>query len=405
MERKNPPGPIAKLGEARAIYDREVARLAHLLRSSPHYSRSTVAGEQAEYLIEQVRAVAFNLLISPRPHYPKLLVDTLFGPNLFPIWGPNPDFKYGWTWLDGAKRYRIWGERRTTDWASFQVTSGFWGDPGMRTLGDFTFDGMAFGEDGSYEIVVGGERCEGNWIPLDAQSGDNFIFLRRAMLDWEKESVATVHIEMLDAPDASFHLGEQQLATRIARAGVSIVNAIIQYPLTLSNLALEKVGLHRFHVVTGETEQDGGYNPGAYYAYLVYQLQPGEALVVEAKLAKPRYWGIHATDIWLQSLDYVFHQASLNGAQALPDEDGTLRFVLSLEDPGVPNWLDPAGTDYGMLQFRSYYSEAAPQVSAKLVSLASLRANLPEKTPWVTPEARRDSLRRRARALLQHYSN
>lgn len=404
MERKNPPGTIATLAQAREIYDAEMVSLARLLRTSPHYAKSKVAGEQAEFLIEQIGAVAFNLLISPQPHYPKLLVDTMFGPNLFPIWGPNPDFKYGWTWLDGRKRYRLWGERGTTDWASFQVASGFWGDPGLKTLGDFTFDDMQFDSDGGYEIVMGGERCPGNWIPLDPESGENFIFLRRAMLDWETEQVATVRIEMIDAPDEPLHLDETRLATRIARAGVGMVNSIIQYPLALSNLALEKAGLHRFHIVTATSEQDTGYNPGAYYAYLVYHLQPGEALVVEAKLVNPRYWGIHATDIWLQSLDYVFHQASLNGAQSCADADGVVRFVLSLDDPGVPNWLDPVGTDYGMLQFRSYYSEAQPQISARVVPLASLRAALPADTRSVPPAERREAMRRRARSLLQHYS-
>ena len=405
MIRRDPPGTIATLGQARKIYDEETAKFAHLLRTSPHYAKSKTSGEQAEFLIEQTRAVAFNLLISPLPHYPKLLVDTMFGPNLFPVWGPNPDFKYGWTWLDGRKRYRLWGERGTTDWASFQVASGFWGDPQLKTLGDFTFDDMEFSSDGSYEIVMGGERCPGNWIPLDPESGENFIFLRRAMLDWENEKVATVRIEMIDEPDEPFHLDETRLATRIARASVSMVNALIQYPLTLSNLALDAVGMHRFHVVGGSSEQNDGYNPGAYYAYLVYQLQAGQAVVVEAKLANPRYWGIHATDIWLQSLDYVFHQASLNGAQAMVDADGIVRFVLSLEDPGVPNWLDPVGTDYGMLQFRSYYGEAQPQISARVVPLESVRTALAPDTPVISAAQRQTAMRLRARSLLKHYSS
>ena len=63
---------------------------------------------------------------------------------------------------------------------------------------------------------------------------------------------------------------------------------------------------------------------------------------------------------------YVGRAASLTEAGdyvVLLKADGSVQFVLSLEDPGVPNWLDPVGTDYGMLQFRSYYSTAQPQVS------------------------------------------
>ncbi len=43
---------------------------------------------------------------------------------------------------------------------------------------------------------------------------------------------------------------------------------------------------------------------------------------------------------WWETVDYARHQSSLNGHQAVVDDDGTLRVVIAHKDPGVANWLD-----------------------------------------------------------------
>ena len=50
--------------------------------------------------------------------------------------------------------------------------------------------------------------------------------------------------------------------------------------------------------------------------------------------------------LW-NSVDWLNRQSSLNAHQARLDGDGRLRAVIALEDPGVPNWLDPGGFDNG----------------------------------------------------------
>ena len=46
---------------------------------------------------------------------------------------------------------------------------------------------------------------------------------------------------------------------------------------------------------------------------------------------------------WWETIDYANHQSSLNGFQAVLDDDGVFRAVVSARDPGVANWLDTAG--------------------------------------------------------------
>ena len=78
--------------------------------------------------------------------------------------------------------------------------------------------------------------------------------------------------------------------------------------------------------------------------------------------------------------------------------DGRFRAVIALEDPGVPNWLDPAGYKEGGIYGRWYDCDSEPLPTIKRVKLASLRDHLPSDTPVVTPEQRAEELRIRVRA-------
>jgi hypothetical protein len=52
--------------------------------------------------------------------------------------------------------------------------------------------------------------------------------------------------------------------------------------------------------------------------------------------------------VWLR-LQEIYRLSSTNGHYAKISSDGKFRAVISLEDPGVPNWLDPAGFKQGTI--------------------------------------------------------
>jgi hypothetical protein len=78
--------------------------------------------------------------------------------------------------------------------------------------------------------------------------------------------------------------------------------------------------------------------------------------------------------------------------------DGKLRAVIALEDPGVPNWLDPAGFKQGTVYGRWYDCDSNPLATIKRVPLAKVRDYLPRDTPVVTREQRAAELSERVRA-------
>ena len=74
---------------------------------------------------------------------------------------------------------------------------------------------------------------------------------------------------------------------------------------------------------------------------------------------------------------------------------GVIRIVLSIEDPGIPNWLDTVGLHKGCIDFRYPLARSQPISSCSLLPLADLRDRLPDGTRAVTAAMRRDRLARR----------
>jgi hypothetical protein len=80
-----------------------------------------------------------------------------------------------------------------------------------------------------------------------------------------------------------------------------------------------------------------------------------------------------------------------------------MRLVVAHDDPGVPNWLDPEGTERGTLALRFLFAEQLPEIRFERVALASLREALPDSTPRISREERSARLAQRDRSLQQRY--
>lgn len=89
--------------------------------------------------------------------------------------------------------------------------------------------------------------------------------------------------------------------------------------------------------------------------------------------------------------------SSLNNKQTLANPDGSYTFVLSIQDPGVHNWVDPVGQNEGTIMVRwqslpASAQDGGPQVSARVVKLTDLSTVLPADTRWVSAAERQQQL-------------
>jgi hypothetical protein len=130
-----------------------------------------------------------------------------------------------------------------------------------------------------------------------------------------------------------------------------------------------------------------------------FQLDDDEALIIATDLPEKRpYWNIQLNDPYFNTIEYVYRLSSTNGHFAKVATDGRFYAVIALTDPGVPNWLDPAGFREGGIYGRWYDCDSEPLPTITRVKLAELREHLPADTPTVTPQERAEELRQRVRA-------
>lgn len=102
-------------------------------------------------------------------------------------------------------------------------------------------------------------------------------------------------------------------------------------------------------------------------------------------------------------MDYRYHQISLTTKQAYQSKDGFYRFIISRDDPGYENWLDPAGasTVFSFMRWQGLSDciEELPAPLTKEVKFADLKEEL-KCEPRFTKEQRAKQLEARHKAAL-----
>jgi hypothetical protein len=389
------PAQAAWLRYRRTLEEQRERFLKHDFASDP------LLRAQGLYFLQSQEVSAFNLYVAPRQQYPALYVQSFFMP-LELSWGlPNPDFLNHNGFLDGAHTYRIHGNRRGSYWSTLQVFRGFWGDEAQGTLAHVDFDELPESADGRFEIFLGpnppAQPGGRHWVKLDPGIRNVMLALRETFYDWQRDQPLEIHIEILDRdPAAPVTFDEAELAARIEKARKW---AIASFELAMRGASPRPP--NQFVLATGARQQGG--NPLGSWLTMLYDVKPDEALILEMPVIEARYWGFQLGSVWGQTTDYSYHQSSLNGAQARLDADGRFRAVLALEDPGVPNWLDPAGVPKGMALLRFYKSDEPVVPTVAKVKRADVRRHLPADTPLVSAEQRRRELEARRIASLRRY--
>jgi hypothetical protein len=330
------------------------------------------------------------------PDHPDFVaaVNTVFNAS-----STHPDFLYLQACVDAAGVYRISGVRGTALFVHGDIAAGGLGvmDELGPSVGQFDLDALNVKDDGSFDILLSAERpagYTGNWVRLDPRARN--IVLRQASYDWGQEVDGRFAIERLDRPLNPVRLSAAETARRLRR--------LADYPKRYSAMWLKHMAAMRSRGLINRFEVDDwagrGGAAGQYYYQGLFELKPGEVLVLESALPERcLYWNMQLSDPLWNAVDWLNRQSSLNGRQTRLDSDGRLRAVIALEDPGVPNWLDPGGFDNVSIMIRWNRSSSGPTPTLKPVPAAELRRHLPADTPIVTPAQREEALRARRRGV------
>lgn len=347
------------------------------------------------FLFSQI-AVAYVGRMHNDPKYPDFapMYNQIFNQGF-----PNPDDSYYLTPIDDDGIYKISGFRGTVRLIYFEVGSGTAVPYGTGPLGPskavYDVDTLRHGEDGAIDVILSPTRptgYDGDWWKLD--SGATYFIVRQRSYDWLREVDGRFSIERLDLPAAKPRPTAQQIDVNLGKiaswvdtfAKLSLDGPWVKH-LRSSGL-VNKVKAKDYSAASGLGNQR--------YVEGLFELEEDEALIIETEIPTDcSYWSYQLVDDFWRSLEWVHRQSSLNGFTARLDQDGKFRAVVSLRDPGVPNWLDTVGRKSGMIYGRwtNSTSDIAPTVT--MMKVAEVRDHLPSSTPTVTAQERDAAIRLR----------
>ena len=301
----------------------------------------------------------------------------------------SADAKYSTARLAGDGSYRLYGTLGTAHHIAFQLVTN---RDGYEAFDSISREDIPVDRAGNFELLISASRpmdWKGAWLRLHPRASE--VLLREYFYDWANEGPSEFRIERLDriapsipvtpvATDALFdEIGDLFAATVPKWFGPSLDDRA------------KRLNTLRPPAKSGsEGLRENAYGSGW------FRLGEDEVLLIELDEPTAHLWSFELGNFWWQSIDYVDHGSSLNGFQAVKSSDGRYRLVVALEDPGVPNWLDPAGHSEGVIIYRY---QKAPDVNpipvARVVARSKLRESLPADTPQVSADARRAEIRMR----------
>lgn len=373
------------------------AEYVDLLKPAAKLHELTVDPHSEQLRAEQYRQFLMNLSLGYFLYFQSSADHPDWAPFLNSVYllQPNPDDTYLFAPVRGDAVYRITGERGTVRLLTFLVGANMMGmgeGPGKNFSYHDADDDFTLGPDGGIDVVFSAERPQGytgDWVQLHPEA--EFIMVRQRSYDWAGERSARLAIERVGGDPLKPRQDIAAIDHRLRALLGGFAERLSRQWLNYQNDVIRRGIINRL-----EMTDLGGSAPAQVYWQGMFRLEPGEALILETALpARQRYWNVQLNDELWNALEFVYRQSSLNGHQARIDADGRFRAVIALEDPGVPNWLDPVGTTYGMLIGRWYAADSLPMPTLTRVPLAEIRRHLPADTPVVSPAERAEQLRTR----------
>jgi hypothetical protein len=369
-----------------------LSRLPERLRNDPQ-----VRQEAGRLLLEAVASKSISALGDDADH-PVFLPSINFYLN---VGQPNADTTYRSAVVDGSGSYRIRGEIGTVRILRVGLFGSFKAGPtfSLPIPTYYDFKALHLDAKGNFDVLLSPARpaeYTGDWWQLKPDTTQ--LLLRQVAFDWKTERDPRISIERIDRPVERPRPSADVLQKRLT----TLTDEISKIALLLIDHVegLRKEGyINRLKVF--DVSHMGGL-VGQFYYEGAYELQPDEALIVEAKVPTGcTYWSIILTNDLYETTDWYNNQSSLNGSQARVDGDGIVRYVVSAKDPGVPNWLDTAGYRSGAIQGRWTECSANPVPAIRKVAIAEVRKTLPAETPVITAEQREIIVRERRSEVQQ----
>ncbi|MGO4444073.1 hypothetical protein AB4Z42_12035 [Mycobacterium sp. 2YAF39] len=258
-------------------------------------------------------------------------------------WGiDNPDSVYRVIPISGDERYEIHGRVGANRMTENYFT--LW-DPNMGTVAVLNGRTMTVGADGSFVITVDSDPADGRPNHVQTTPEAHEFYIRDVLLDWGRDDPNHLSVQRLGAePTTPPRTRDEQ-----ADATAAMMAYFADFTGKLSH-GVYKMAPNNFNLAWSADRVGAMRNQ--VYVMGRFELNPGEAFVVDVSDGGAEYFTVPLSNIWGTTLDIVDRTGSLNKSQSVPNEDGTYTYVISPTDPGLANWIDSDGLPEGILTLR-----------------------------------------------------
>lgn len=272
----------------------------------------------------------------------------------------NPDYRYWISDIGDDAEYRITGNVGSSVYQSITAYTGR-GVADAAAVARIDTDDLDISADGDFAVTL--TRSSGSTPPnLEIPAGTSSVWVRFVHDRSDPTDSGSCRITRISAAGAATAPNDAKFDRELSRLGAFIA----QVPKAFAFAAAED--LANTNTVRHWSAMAGGAaftEPGIHYLRGSWQLQPGEALLIDGELAPCRHWNIVLYSRFLNSFDYRTRTVTQTSGTAIVT-DGHYRFALADRDPRVPgfDWLDTEGREFGIFVLRFLQPTTEPALPA-----------------------------------------
>ena len=306
--------------------------------------------QQAEgmrYLSRLARAGLEAYVEYPDPAFPQL---RRMVHETVKMGADNPDNYYMNAQISGDYEYLIRGKRNSIDHISFHTQNGNYGSTGgLAPCGKLEDGDLVTGKDGNFEIYLTREPRGENWLKIEEDT--SLLIVRQTFSDRFTEEPARLEIRNLSGVEKPGPLTTRQVDEGLKTASMFVGGAGLLFARWANDF---KKHVNQLPLFDPEKSNAAGGDESIIYYHSYWQLEEDEALVIEVQPPDCDAWNFQLNNYWMESLDYRYHNISINKHTATCESDGSIRLVVSHRDPGLPNWIETAHHSEGTMCWRWY---------------------------------------------------
>lgn len=318
--------------------------------------------------------------------------------------GDNTDAHYSGAPINGQHSYRIYGNRGSAKYFAITILENGntpWGGGVVNTrlAKDLHFDA-----DGGFELFIGPEKPtdldegKSNWMQTSLDSYR--ITFRQFFADWLGEAPMQAHIECLSNTGPHPEFTPDDLARGLAKSSHWVKWSTTYWADMIDKW---KVQPNTF-LSYGELEKNKiDFTPGGAPIIAYWKLPKDEALILRVTPPKADYWAVEFGNYWWETMDYRNRFSSTNCHHARLEDNGELVIVITHEDLGAKNWLDPSGHQEGYVTYRWIGCDEYPRPVAEQISLTELHSDYAQLLGQVGAAQRAHDLAERRAGIAQRF--